>query len=140
MIEMLRLCPGDNMGQRDWLGSVLLQAGRVSDALSFAQAWLDPQYDSRWPPRGGCVFDPPSKTPLLDSAVEKAKRWGPGAIYYTAALASFRLWGDCKLARQYLHISTSVFPQVLMRILAKVDRPSMSFTRIYRLIKRTHIS
>ena len=120
---MLRLCPGDNMGQRDWLGSVLLQAGRVSDALSFAQAWI--ARDDGSPPRGGCIFTAPSKRLLSDEAVEKAKKWGPSSHYYTAALASFKLWGDCELARQYLRISASVNPHVLLKILAKVDRPSM---------------
>ena len=126
IIEMLRLCPGDNLGQRDWLGSVLLKAGRTSDALSFAQAWLDPQYSGLWPPRGGCVFDPPSKTPLSDEFVEKTKRRGPGAICYTAALASFKLWGGCELASQYLRIAANVNPHVLVKILGRVDQPSMS--------------
>ncbi|KAI9001240.1 hypothetical protein BD414DRAFT_519329 [Trametes punicea] len=35
VIEMLRLCPGDNLCQREWLGSVLLQAGRTADAPLF---------------------------------------------------------------------------------------------------------
>ena len=46
------------MGQRDWLGSVLLKAGRTADALSFAQAWIYLPKDDNWPPRGGCAFEP----------------------------------------------------------------------------------
>lgn len=122
---MLRHCPGDNMGQRDWLGSVLLQAGRTEHALSFAQAWLDPRHDDgSWPPRGGCAFDPPSRAPLSRNFIEKKKQHGPGAMLYTAALASFKLWGDCEVARQYLKIAASANPHVLLKVLGKVDRPS----------------
>ncbi|KAI0676908.1 hypothetical protein C8Q78DRAFT_1086899 [Trametes maxima] len=130
IIEMLRLCPGDNMGQRDWLGSVLLQAGRVENALSFAQAWLDPKHSNgSFPDRGGCAFGPPSKTPLSQDFVDREKKYGDGAILYTAALASFKLWGDCEIARQYLQISACLNPHVLLKVLGKVDRPkSLNFS------------
>ncbi|KAI0370235.1 hypothetical protein BV20DRAFT_305450 [Pilatotrama ljubarskyi] len=131
IIEMLRLCPGDNLGQRDWLGSVLLQAGRTEQALSFAQAWLDPSKHDEYsaPPRGGCTFEPPSKTPLSQDFIKENKEHGPGAILYTAALASFKLWGDCEIARQYLRISASVNPNVILKVLAKVDKPkSLNFS------------
>ncbi|EIW62110.1 uncharacterized protein TRAVEDRAFT_27483 [Trametes versicolor FP-101664 SS1] len=129
IIEMLRHCPGDNMGQRSWLGSVLLQAGRTEHALSFAQAWLDPRHDDgSWPPRGGCAFNPPSRAPLSKDFIEKNKKHGPGASLYTAALASFKLWGDCEVARQYLRIAASANPHVLLKVLGKVDRPkSLNF-------------
>ncbi|CDO74022.1 hypothetical protein BN946_scf185043.g72 [Trametes cinnabarina] len=126
IIEMLRLCPGDNLGQRDWLGSILLQAGRTADALSFAQAWLDDARldpDICCPPRGGCTFEPPSRAPLSRDFIEKNKKNGPGSMLYTAALASFKLWGDCELARQYLRLAASVNPYVLLKILAKVEKP-----------------
>ena|ERR1700761_2680203 len=35
--HMLRLCPGDNLGQRNWLPSLLNRVGRFSDALYFCQ-------------------------------------------------------------------------------------------------------
>lgn len=52
LVEMLRLCPGDNMGQRMCMGSVLLHAAEkpkvkgkpkytAADALYFARVWLD---------------------------------------------------------------------------------------------------
>ncbi|TBU48461.1 hypothetical protein BD309DRAFT_292618 [Dichomitus squalens] len=123
IIEMLRLCPGDNLGQRYWLGSVLLQANRTADALSFAQDWLDPQYRGSWPPRGGCAFRPPSQTPLSAEALEKVKNYGHTGVVYTAALASYKLWGDCDIARQYLRCAAAVNPHVLLKILARVDQP-----------------
>ena len=126
IIEMLRLCPGDNMGQRYWLGSVLLQAGRTADALSFAQVWFDPEYYGNWPPRGGCEFKPPSQAVLSDETVERLKKRGHTSLLYTAALASYKLWGDCEIARQYLRCAANVNPHVLMKILARVDRPSTS--------------
>ncbi|KAI0650056.1 hypothetical protein C8Q79DRAFT_1006363 [Trametes meyenii] len=129
IIEMLRLCPGDNMGQCDRLGSVLLQAGRIENALFFAQAWLDPKHsDGSWPDRGGCAFGPPSKAPLSRDFIDREKKYGDGAILYTAALASFQLWGDCEIARQYLQISACLNPHVLLKVLGKVDRPSTYLT------------
>ena len=124
IIEMLRLRPGDNLGQRYWLGSVLLQANRTAEALSFAQDWLDPQYRGSWPPRGGCAFHPPSQTPLSAELLEKVKKYGHTSIVYTAALASYKLWGDCEIARQYLRCAADVNPHVLLKILARVDQPS----------------
>ncbi len=126
IIEMLRLCPGDNMGQRYWLGSVLLQAGRTADALSFAQAWFDPEYYGNWPPRGGCEFNPPSQAVLSAEVVERLKKGGHTSLLYTAALASYKLWGDCEIARQYLRCAANVNPHVLLKVLARVDRPSTS--------------
>ncbi|KAI0663084.1 hypothetical protein C8Q70DRAFT_1042671 [Cubamyces menziesii] len=126
MIEMLRLCPADNLGQRDWLGSVLLQAGRNADALSFAQVWLDPTRrdpDTCSPPRGGCTFEPPSQATLTKEFIEQTKKRSDESMVYTAALAAFKLWGDCELARQYLRIAAYVNPFVLAKILAKVERP-----------------
>lgn len=126
IIEMLRLCPGDNMGQRFWLGSVLLQAGRIADALSFAQAWFEPEYYGNWPPRGGCEFHPPSYAVLSAETVERLKKGGHTSLLYTAALASYKLWGDSEVAKQYLHIAANVNPHVLLKILARVDPPSTS--------------
>ncbi|KAI0751404.1 hypothetical protein C8Q80DRAFT_1268646 [Daedaleopsis nitida] len=125
MIEMLRLCPGDNMGQRDWLGSFLLQAGRTAHALSFVQTWLSLPKDVYWPPRGGCTFEAPSQELLTAEFIEQNKKWGPASMLYTAALASFKLWGDCELARQYLRVAASANPYVFVRILAKVDQPKV---------------
>ncbi|KAI0637854.1 hypothetical protein C8Q77DRAFT_1047446 [Trametes polyzona] len=122
MIEMLRLCPGDNLGQRYWLGPVLCQAGRYAQALSFAQAWLN-LGNAHYPPRGGCKFDPPSQAPLTEPFIQKNKGKGPGGMLYTAALASFKLWGDCEIARQYLKLAASANPHVLLKVLGKVDAP-----------------
>ncbi|OBZ76530.1 hypothetical protein A0H81_03534 [Grifola frondosa] len=125
IIEMLRLCPGDNMGQRDWLGSVLMKAGRSVDALSFAQAWLQPETVKTGAPpkRGGCTFASPSKEPMRQERVDSLSEWGPAEIIYTGALSSFKLWGDCELARQYLKIGARLNPHILLKILAKVDQP-----------------
>ena len=62
------------MGQRYWLGSVLLQAGRTADALSFAQVWFDPEYYGNWPPRGGCEFKTPSQ---VDEHCQQNSRAAP---------------------------------------------------------------
>ncbi|KAI0773887.1 hypothetical protein C8Q74DRAFT_1199891 [Fomes fomentarius] len=121
MIEMLRLCPGDNLGQRYWLGSVLLKAGRTAEAMSFAHVWLHLPRHVDWPPRGGCAFEPPVNAPLSSEFIESKKKWG--SLLYTAALASYKLWGDCQVARQYLRIAASANPYVLVKILANVDQP-----------------
>ncbi|KAI6103809.1 hypothetical protein EDD16DRAFT_296917 [Pisolithus croceorrhizus] len=122
IIEMLRLCPGDNMGQRTWLGSMLLLANRYSDALSFCQTWLDPNIPSIVP-RGGTAFKAPSST-CYDTEVEnQVLKLGSGAMAYNAALAAFRVFGDGDLARQYLRIAAKINPIILIKILAKIDKP-----------------
>ena len=128
------------MGQRFWLGSVLLQAGRVADALSFAQVWLHLPRHVDWPPRGGCTFETPNKTPLPASfAEDKSLKYAPCSILYTAALASYKLWGDCEIARQYLSVASKANPHILVRILAKVEQPSMCFDFASSVIYYRHL-
>ncbi|GBE79251.1 hypothetical protein SCP_0204480 [Sparassis crispa] len=122
IIEMLRLCPGDNMGQREWLPSVLLKVGRAADTLSFVQFWLEDS-DDRSSPRGGCEFVAPSRAAMDAARVESLSKWCMGAMAYSGALAAYTLWGDCLLARQYLRIGAKVNPHVLMKILGKVEQP-----------------
>lgn len=134
-MEMLRLNPGDNQGQRDSTGTFLLKAKRTADALSFVQHWLEPEVRKTGlpPPRGGCVFETPSKQPL---SAEILASWEGDTVthagfVYTAAFASFKLWGDCQLARQYLVIAARLNPHVLLKILAKVDQPSELFLCVW---------
>ncbi|KAF5326328.1 hypothetical protein D9611_000723 [Ephemerocybe angulata] len=120
-IEMLRLCPGDNMGIRCGLGSSLIRDGRYADALSFAQVWSseDTMKAGGIPPRGGTVFKEPKREPL--SVAEETRlsgRYDCTELMHTAALASFKLFGDCELSRQYLRIASKVNPFILVRILA----------------------
>lgn len=132
-IEMLRLCPGDNLGQRTWLGSLLLRADRVSDALSFVQAWLSPAADKgEIIPHGGTDFRKPSSEPLSASSEERLSDFTQGALVYTAAIASFKLFGSCPLSSQYLRIAAKLNPIILVKILAKLKPPSTSV--IYTLI------
>lgn len=125
MIEMLRLCPGDNMSQRSWLGSVLIRVGRHSDALFFSQIWLHPRTQEKGesPHRGGTAFEAPTKDVMPVVREKSLYKWGPGAQLYTAALASFRLFGDCPQSRQYLRIAAHVNPHVLIKILGSRTRP-----------------
>jgi hypothetical protein len=124
---MLRLCPGDNLSQRFWAGSVLLHADRASDALSFAQIWLDPLATERGmiPPRGGTAFLPPSSEVMPDERYQQLQKWCKGCLAYTGALASFKLWGNCPLARQYLRIGVAINPFILTKILSRAEPPSM---------------
>lgn len=117
-LEMLRLSPGDNLGQRYWTGALLAIAGRYEQALSYSQEWIE---ESSAQPDGKRV---PSNTPLTPQKVAKLCNFHKADILYSAALAAFRFWGDCELARQYLYIGARLNPQILLKILAKVDRPS----------------
>jgi hypothetical protein len=36
-----------------------------------------------------------------------------GAVVHTAALAAFRLWGDCPESRQYLELAVRINPLIL---------------------------
>lgn len=126
IIKMLRLCPGDNLGQSKWLGSILIRTGRVADTLSFAQEWLHPAKTDKdnIPIRGGTRFLPPSQEPLPDSTEQRLTEFCQDAIIYTAALSSFTLWGKCPLSNQYLRIAAKINPTILMRILGRVRQPS----------------
>ncbi|KAF6749847.1 hypothetical protein DFP72DRAFT_911891 [Ephemerocybe angulata] len=123
-IEMLRLCPEDNMGARLRLGSSLIRGKRYSAALSFAQDWLKPDIP---PPHGGSNFHKPTEGLLNDAEETRLSSWhGQGEILHTAALASFKLFGDCPQAQQYLRMASKVNPHILIRILGKVRRPDAS--------------
>lgn len=122
---MLRLCPGDNMGQRTGLGSLLLLCNRFSDALSFCQVWLAPDQPPVIP-LGGATFDPPSSACLDASAEDQLSSYGNGAMAYNAAVAAFKLFGDGDLAQQYLRIAAKINPFILTKILAKIDKPRKS--------------
>ncbi|KAJ2921410.1 hypothetical protein H1R20_g15682, partial [Candolleomyces eurysporus] len=123
-IEMLRLCPGDNMGVRQGLGSSLIRVERYADALSFAQVWLDTFYDGSSPPRGGTLFKEPKKTLFTETQEKKLSKYCTGELIHTAALASFKLFGDCPQSQQYLRIASKVNPHILVRILGRVTRPT----------------
>lgn len=124
-IEMLRLCPGDNLGQRYWLGSLLLRVGRFSDALSFAQQWMSDSLSGvHITAHGGTKFGKPHSTPLLASEEDKLAKYFKDALVYTAAYASFKLYGDCPQSQQYLRLAAKINPIILVKILAKIAAPS----------------
>ena len=126
---MLRLCPGDNMGQRFWLGSLLIRCGRHADALYFAQQWLSDEVrkNGETLALGGCAFKAPQKE-LPESAIDDASlQWTSGQILYTAALASFKLFGDIPTSRTYLKMAATCNPHVLLKILAQVKKPRQYF-------------
>lgn len=122
---MLRLCPGDNLGQRDWLGSILLRVGRVSDALYFVQQWMSPQVDQgELIAHGGTDFGKPSTELLTPSREDVMSKYAAGAMVYTAAYAAFKLYGDCPQSRQYLRMAAKLNPRILVKILAHIKPPS----------------
>lgn len=112
------------MGQRQWLGSHLIRTGRLNDALFFAQAWLTP--DARKgisPPSAGILFKEPSQKVMPIAHEEGLAKSGPGSFLYTAALASFKLYGDCPQSRQYLKLAAKAQPNVLIKVLGRIARP-----------------
>ncbi|TEB25434.1 hypothetical protein FA13DRAFT_1738376 [Coprinellus micaceus] len=124
-IEMLRLNPGDNQGVRTSVGSSLIRDGRYADALYFAQKWLENSLGSGMPmARGGTDFGEPSKTLYTPEVEGKLSECWNGEMIHTAALASFKLLGDCDLSRQYLKIAAKVTPYILLRVLGKITRPT----------------
>ncbi|KAJ7092307.1 hypothetical protein B0H15DRAFT_169521 [Mycena belliarum] len=126
MIEMMRLCPADNMNQRSWLGSMLLRVGRHADALYFAQVWIDADEGDGTPPlRGGTAFQAPHRE-LCSEAREKALSdpyFSPAVLLHTAALAAFHLWGACPQAAQYLRLAARANPHILVKILGRRSAP-----------------
>lgn len=126
IIEMMRLNPCDPMGQHTWLGSLLCRLKRYSDALFFAQVYMrDSVVNSgEIPPRGGTVFHAPEKKLLPQADEERVSRYH-GSLLYTAALASFKIWGDCPESCQYLRIASKANTNVLVKVLGRKSRPGM---------------
>nr|GAT45920.1 predicted protein [Mycena chlorophos] len=125
IIEMLRLCPGDNMGQRTWLGALLLHTKRYADTLYFSQIWLDSYVNSAnsIPVRGGTDFKPPEKGVV--AAARTTSDWVPAVHLYNAALAAFRLYGPrSEEAREYLTLAARANAHILTKILAGAEKPS----------------
>lgn len=112
---------------RDWLPALLLHDKRYSDALNFIQIWTTkkarrgPDHE---PCRGGIDFKTPNKNPLSEIDVNDLS---PSSYWlemmYNGALAVFKLWGDCTLARQYLNIGCDKNKWVLIKILSRVKTP-----------------
>ncbi|KAF7314692.1 MYND-type domain-containing protein [Mycena kentingensis (nom. inval.)] len=130
IIEMLRLCPGDNMGQRTWLGATLLHVGRNEDALRFSQVWISTAIHREAgdiPMRGGALFDgrPPVRgMPATPPGKERLWKYVPAVHLYNAALASFRLWGaDSEEAIGYLEYAANINPHVVVKYLGGVAKP-----------------
>ncbi|KAF4611704.1 hypothetical protein D9613_004045 [Agrocybe pediades] len=125
VLQMLRLNPSDNMAQRHWAGSLLIRCGRYADALSFSQQWLDfnAVNTGQPPPFGGTNFKTPHRNTM---AVKKEKMYAyvAGALLYSAALASFKHFGDCEQARQYLKLAVAANPNIVVKILGEVRQPS----------------
>lgn len=136
MCEMLRLCPGDNIGVRSLLGSVLCLAGRYADALFFVEQWLTPECmkTGAWPERGGTAFAPPTKGTHLITRDPNDKAWSWGPIPHSGALAAFKLWGDCPDSRAYLEFAVECTPHIFLKVLARVKKPG---TTIFLPIMRT---
>ncbi|KAL8277339.1 hypothetical protein RQP46_010292 [Phenoliferia psychrophenolica] len=130
-LECLRLCPGDNMGQRAKTVPLLLAAGRATDALQFCLNWLlDSDNDYCHPPLGGGDFSPrpnpvdptlsaPHAAPLL-AAIHKEHSAEP---LYDLALSAFTCHGNCELARLSLSRASSLNPIVLRKILLQKAPP-----------------
>ncbi|KAF8206808.1 hypothetical protein K438DRAFT_1816452 [Mycena galopus ATCC 62051] len=123
IIEMLRLCPGDNLNQRWWLAPLLIRTGRFADALFFCQLWIQ-SIGIGTPVRGGTVFQAPSDKLLIPETEEKYGKIAPCAMAHNAALAAFKLWGRSPQASQFLRIAARSNPGILAKVLGRVQRPT----------------
>lgn len=117
------------MGQREFLPGLLLRARRYEDALSFCQVWLDPQFDGKNRPLGGCTFAPPSTEPLSQEAMNSHRNDAISTtLLLDAALASFHLYGDCEQARQYLALGTNGNRRIVSEIWIGSSQPGKPCT------------
>lgn len=141
-IESLTLRQLDASCHRYILSPALLRAKRYADALSLSQDWFDPQYRAHWdyyhPPRGGCAFHPPSPEPMTQEHMEGYALPGLPAtiLLLNAAYATFRLWGDIELARQYLRMGARANPRIFVKILAGREKPSASPSHTSQVVSR----
>ncbi|KAK0200540.1 hypothetical protein DFS33DRAFT_1490909 [Desarmillaria ectypa] len=131
--EMLRLCPGDNLNQCTWLGP-LCRLECYSDALYFARLWMEDLLVDRQvyvpPYRGGTAFKAPEPK-LFSPEVEKEVDLSPCSMSYAAALAAFKLWGDCEESRQYLRIASKANPHVMVKVLGRIKYPEQLNTNLW---------
>ncbi|TFK17815.1 hypothetical protein FA15DRAFT_675760 [Coprinopsis marcescibilis] len=121
--ELLRLRPGDNLSIRKNMGTALIRCRRYSDALSFAQQWLKP-FRTKTPARGGTIYSPPSPEPYTAQEEAKLMEKCSCEIMHTAALASFKHFGDTVQSRQYLKIAAKSNPHILLKILGRKSKPA----------------
>jgi hypothetical protein len=127
MMELFRLDWEDRMNQKVWVGAVLNRLGRDEDALFHSQQWLEDETKRDGPPeRAGSVFKKPVRK-IGDAVNEKYYSECATGIIYTAALSSFRLWGDCQESRQYVRAAAKANPHVLVRIMGRRSRPGMCY-------------
>ncbi|RPD61881.1 hypothetical protein L226DRAFT_535256 [Lentinus tigrinus ALCF2SS1-7] len=128
--ESLRVSYDDEIGQRHMLGTLLLKAGRYEDALGLCRVWLDPNWDRY--PRVRIHWNKQTYIlePLNDKIVEYQRK-GSGAAceLFNAALAAFRLKGDCELARQCLRLGAEICPLIMTRLLGRMKRPHKRYRR-----------
>lgn len=127
----MRLDSQDSLGQHTHLPSLLILTKQYNNALSISQAWIrdEQAYINVEAPL------PPSWIPLATEEVENySTGYSKAEWFYSAAIAAFKVRGDCMTARQYLHIGARLNPHILLRVLVKVERPrTCSFTVVGRL-------
>ncbi|KAJ6589753.1 hypothetical protein B0H19DRAFT_1104631 [Mycena capillaripes] len=125
-VQALRICPEDSFGQHVALASLLARLDRYEDALYLCQQWFHPADP---PELGGTAFDPPHRELLSETemdemiATRETDSGVQGAVVHTAALAAFKLWGDCPQSQQYLELAARVNPLILFKILGQIDIP-----------------
>ena len=89
-----RSLPSDNLGQWNWLGSLLIKADWPNDALYFIQTWMAPEVDSsELPCQGGAGFAKPSLEPVSVARVKILSKYKMALLLYLTALGSFKFWG-----------------------------------------------
>lgn len=110
-------------------------AKRWLDCLNFVFNWLetDKYLDStKAPARGGTIFDIRRSTDfdpaLVGRAGERVRKniesmWFSDMIY-SAAIASFELWGSCELSRTLLREASKKNPIIIRKILGRAEAPS----------------
>ncbi|KAJ7444359.1 hypothetical protein FB451DRAFT_1038671, partial [Mycena latifolia] len=134
-VQVLRACPEDAFGQHVSLGSLLVLLERYSEALSFCQKWFHPDNP---PDLGGTAFDPPHHEMISATEADQMvadrelDNGAQGAVVHTAALAAFKLWGDCPESRQYLELAARINPLILLKILGRIDIPKRPSAQMRR--------
>ncbi|KAJ7618718.1 hypothetical protein FB45DRAFT_1063294 [Roridomyces roridus] len=124
IMEMMRLCPLDNLRQRFWLAPFLIRLGRPADALSLCLAWLDAAKNDTILVRGGTTFPAPSADLLPPDIEESYSEYSACDLAYNAALAAFKLWGaDSPKAAQLLRIAVRTQRDILLKIVMRRPQP-----------------
>ncbi|KAG8995327.1 hypothetical protein FRB94_009274 [Tulasnella sp. JGI-2019a] len=114
----------------------------IIEMLRLCWTWTSQNAANGKTPIGGGIrffsLSPLSPKPIAPDHVKILSRWADDCMMYNGALAAFRLYGDCELARQYLRLGVERNPHICVKILGRVKKPSSLDPSVFRMMSYSH--